>query len=273
MGQRVQRRGPLVHLTLRRVTADQVGGLLCGLGTQTPLVAVADGPIRDRRRIQHGLHIHRRGYTPLLVVRSGTHATDAHQGLRAAHRHGRIVATLQRRPEHVVTGQRIVLRDAFRVEDMGGSLAARPVHGARGTVGHAKLAQGTGRLDDVAARRGGKDETRGLDHGGNDHAHGLARTGRPQHVQMPFASQPYFHVMAPPHEHGGMPWLRHDRARPALLEFGQCARQDRRRHVAHHAARTIGVRDLTPRGHARTRTKPVGRTLARIPVRIPEDPQ
>ena len=70
-----------------------------------------------------------------------------------------------------------------------------------------------------------------------------------------------------------MPWLRHDRARPALLEFGQCARQDRRHHIAHHAARTIGVRDLTPRGHARTRTKPVGRTLARIPVRIPEDPQ
>ena len=273
MGQGVQRRGPTVHLAFRRVLADQVGGLLRGLRRQAPTVAVVDGAVRDGRRVQHGLHVHGGAHAPLLVVGAASHAADRDHGLRAAHRHGRIVATLQRRPVHVVARVRIVLRDAFRVEDVRGARATATVFGPVLTILHTAFAQVAGRFDDVASRGGREHETGSLDHAGDDDADGLAGTGRTQHVDVPFGTQPHLHVPRIAHIPCGMPGSGADGARLPVAEIRQHARQYGRDHVTVDGPRPIVRGELTPRGHAGTRGQPVRRAFLGITVRVPEDPQ
>jgi len=271
--QRVQCRGPTVHLAFVRVLADQVRGLLRVLRRQAPLVAVVDGAVRDRGRVQHGLHVHGRAHAPLLVVRTGPHAADRDHGLRAAHRHRRIVATLQRRPVHVVPRIRIVLRDALRVEDVRGARATATIRRAGHPILHAAFTQVTRRFDDVPSRGGREHETGGLDHGGDDDADGLAGTGRTQHVDVPFGTQPHLHVPRLAHIPCGMPGAGVDGVWFPVAEVGQHARQDGRNHVTVDGTRPIVRGELTPRGHAGTRGQPVRRAFAGIPIRVPEDPQ
>ena len=271
--QRVQRRGPTVHLAFVRVLADQVCGLLRVLRRQAPLVAVVDGAVRDRGRVQHGLHVHGRAHAPLLVVRTGPHAADRDHGLRAAHRHRRIVATLQRRPVHVVPRIRIVLRDAFRVEDVRGARATATIRRAGHPILHAAFTQVTRRFDDVPSRGGREHEARRLDHGGDDDADGLAGTGRTQYVDVPFGTQPHLHVPRIAHIPCGMPGSGADGARLPVAEIRQHARQYGRDHVTVDGPRPIVRGELTPRGHAGTRGQPVRRAFLGITVRVPEDPQ
>ena len=273
MGQGVQRRGPTVHFAFRRVLADQVGGLLRGLRRQAPTVAVVDGAVRDGRRVQHGLHVHGGAHTPLLVVGAASHAADRDHGLRAAHRDGRIVATLQWRPTHVVPCVRIVLRDAFGIEDVRGSRPAIAERCAADAVLHAAFAQVAGRFDDVASRGGREHEARSLDHGGDDNAHGLSGTGRPQDVDVSFRAEPHLHVPRIAHIPCRMPWARTNGARLAVTEILKHARQDGGKHVTVDGAWSIVGGDLTPGCDARSGGDPVGGAFLGITVRVPEDPQ
>ena len=168
---------------------------------------------------------------------------------------------------------RIVLRDAFRVEDVRGARATATVFGPVLTILHTAFAQVAGRFDDVASRGGREHEAGSLDHAGDDDADGLAGTGRTQHVDVPFGTQPHLHVPRIAHIPCRMPWARTNGARPTIPEILKHARQDGGKHVTVDGAWTVIRGDLTPRGHAGTRGQPVRGPFAGITVRVPEDPQ
>ena len=168
---------------------------------------------------------------------------------------------------------RIVLRDAFRVEDVRGARATATVFGPVLTILHTAFAQVAGRFDDVASRGGREHEAGSLDHAGDDDADGLAGTGRTQHVDVPFGTQPHLHVPRIAHIPCRMPWARTNDARLAVTEILKHARQDGGKHVTVDGAWTVIRGDLTPGGDAGTRGQPVRGPFAGITVRVPEDPQ
>ena len=168
---------------------------------------------------------------------------------------------------------RIVLRDAFRVEDVRGARATATIRRAGHPILHAAFAQVAGRFDDVASRGGREHEAGSLDHAGDDDADGLAGTGRTQHVDVPFGTQPHLHVPRIAHIPCGMPWARTNGARLAVTEILKHARQDGRDHVTVDGAWTVIRGDLTPGGDTGTCGQPVRGPFAGITVRVPEDPQ
>ena len=265
---------PAQHLPFARMLADQVRGLERLAGADRPLVAFRDRQVADRRRIQKRLDIASRAHAPLPVVRPLAQSAHTHQGLRAAHRRGRVLAPLQRGPTHVVPGQRIRRAQSLRVEDMDTATAAVP--GPVRRIRHTPLPQATGRRDDVAARRRGQHEAGRLHHRGDHDRHCLAGPGRSQHVRVHLQRQPDTDVMAFAHVHGRLPGPRpHRVAAHATLPHGrgQHGRQHARHHRAHHLAHPARGRDLTTRGHARSRGQAIHEPFPGITVRVPERPQ